>query len=467
MTNSPFFSGFFSVRPLAAAALVLLLTQPMLEVQAQSLKPSGSLRLAIPAAPASAAAGQRQADFIVAVVNSEPITNNEVRTKLLRTEQQIAQQGAPMPPRNELVQQVLERLINDKLQLQLARESGVRVDDNAVEAAVQTVARQNQISVEVLRSRLRADGIAYSEFQSNLRDELLVSRLRQREVESRVTVTEQDIDQFLRDQSGNTELSSLALNLAQILVAVPEKATPEQVAVLQVKAQQVMERARAGGDFVALANEFSDSPTRSSGGQMGLREADRYPPLFVEAAKGLPTGALAGPVRSGAGFHILKVIEKRQAGMPGVAITQTHARHILLRITPQLSEAAAVEKLAGFKKRILAGQADFAALARESSQDGSAKEGGDLGWANPGLFVPEFEQAMNGLAPNQISDPLVSRFGVHLLQVLERREAQLSSREQREIARNLLREKKQDEAYALWVQEIRGRAYVEYREPPQ
>jgi peptidyl-prolyl cis-trans isomerase SurA len=153
--------------------------------------------------------------------------------------------------------------------------------------------------------------------------------------------------------------------------------------------------------------------------------------------------------------------------MPGVAVTQTHARHILLRITPQLSEAAAVEKLAGLKKRILAGQADFAALARESSQDGSAKEGGDLGWANPGLFVPEFEQAMNGLAPNQISDPLVSRFGVHLLQVLERREAQLSSREQREIARNLLREKKQDEAYALWVQEIRGRAYVEYREPPQ
>lgn len=466
MTNTPLFTGFVSVRPLVAA-LALLLTLPMLGVQAQPLKPSASIRLANPAAPASAPAGQRQADFIVAVVNSEPITNNEVRAKLLRTEQQIAQQGAPMPPRNELVRQVLERLIVDKVQLQQARETGIRVDDNAVEAAVLTVARQNQITVEELRRRLRADGIAYSQFRANVRDELLVTRLRQREVESRVTVSEQDIDQFLRDQAGSTELSSLALNLAQILVAVPEKATAEQVAALQTKAQKVMERARAGGDFVALSNEFSDSPTRSSGGQMGLREADRYPPLFVEATKSLPTGGLAGPVRSGAGFHILKVIEKRQAGMPGVAITQTHSRHILLRTTPQLSEAAAVEKLAGLKKRILAGQADFAALARESSEDGSAKEGGDLGWANPGMFVPEFEQAMNGLAPNQISDPLVSRFGVHLLQVLERREAQLSPREQREIARNVLREKKQDEAYALWVQEIRGRAYVEFREPPQ
>ncbi len=470
MTNIPFFAGPFQLRPLAAAALVLVLAQPMLGVQAQGLKPSGSLRLAVPAAPASTAAGQRQADFIVVVVNSEPITNNDVRTKLFRTEQQIAQQGAPMPPRNELVREVLERLIVDKVQLQLARETGVRVDDNAVEAAVQTVARQNQISVDELRRRLKADGIAYSQFRANVRDELLVSRLRQREVESRVTVTEQDIDQYLRDQAGSagaSDLSSLALNLAQILVAVPEKASPEQVAALQAKAEQVMARAQAGGDFVALANEFSDSPSRDSGGQMGLREADRYPPLFVEATKSLPTGALAGPVRSGAGFHILKVIEKRQAGMPGLAVTQTHARHILLRTTPQLSEAAAVEKLAGFKKRIQTGQADFAALARESSEDGSAKEGGDLGWANPGLFVPEFEQVMNGLAPNQISDPLVSRFGVHLLQVLERREAQLSSREQREIARNLLREKKQDEAYALWVQEIRGRAYVEFREAPQ
>lgn len=473
MTNHRLFAGLarqLPVRPLAAA-LALLLTLPLIGVQAQGLRPSGGLRLPSPAASAGAAAGsaasQRQADFIVAVVNSEPITNSEVRTKLARTEQQIIQQGATLPPRSELLPQVLERLISDKAQLQLARSSGVRVDDNALEAAVQTVARQNQISVDELRRRLKADGIAYSQFESDLRDELLVSRLRQREVEPRVTVTEQDIDQFLREQEGASELSSLALNLAQILVAVPENATPGQVAALQAKAQQVMDKARAGADFAALANEFSDSPTRGTGGLMGLREADRYPLLFVESTRSLKVGGLAGPIRSGAGFHILKVIEKRQAGMPGSVIPQTHARHILLRLSPKQGEAAAVEKLASFRKRILAGEADFAALARENSEDGSAKQGGDLGWANPGMFVSEFEKVMDGLAPNQISEPLVSRFGVHLIQVLERRETQMSPRDQREMARNVLRGKKQDEAYALWAQEIRGRAYVEYRESPQ
>lgn len=468
MTNYRFFNAHFPARPLAAV-LVLLLALPMTAAQAQGLRPSGSLPQSVPAASAGAAV-PRSADFIVAVVNSEPITNNELRTKLIRTEQQLVQQGTALPPRNELVPQLLERMISDKAQLQMARASGLRIDDNAVDAAVEGIARQNQITVDELRRRLKTDGIDYNQFRSELRDELLVSRLRQREVESRVTVTEQDIDQFLRDPKNKTgpgETSSLALNLAEILVAVPEKATPEQVAALQAKAQQVVERARSGADFTALANEFSASPSRSNGGQMGLRPADRYPPLFVEATQALNAGGLAGPVRSGAGFHILKVLEKRQAGMPDAVVTQTHARHILLRLAPQLNEAAAVEKLAGFKKRILAGQADFAALARESSDDGSAKEGGDLGWANPGMFVPEFEKVMNSLAPNQISDPLVSRFGVHLLQVLERRETQLSQREQREMVRNLLSEKKKNEAYALWVQEIRGRAYVEYREPPQ
>lgn len=465
---------FFPARPLATALLVLL-ALPTTGVQAQGLRPSGQPRLSAPAGNANTtsqgkAAAQRQADFIVAVVNSEPITNNEVRTKLIRTEQQLQQQGVALPPRSELVPQLLERMISDKAQLQMAQASGLRIDDNAVEAAIQTIARQNQITTEELRRRLKADGIDYTQFRSEIRDELLVSRLRQREVESKVTVTEQEIDQYLRDQEGKTgarNASPTAINLAEILLPVPENSSPEQVAALQTKAQQVMERARSGADFAALANEFSASPSRSNGGQMGLRSADRYPPLFVEATQNLRAGGLAGPVRSGAGFHILKVVEKRQGGVPDAIITQTHARHILLRLTPQLTEAAAVEKLAGFKKRILAGQADFAALARESSEDGSAKEGGDLGWANPGMFVPEFEKVMNALGPQQISDPLVSRFGVHLVQVLERREAPLSPRDQREMVRGMLREKKQNEAYALWAQDIRGRAYVELREAPQ
>lgn len=454
-----------------AAALVLLLALPMSALQAQGLRSSSALRLpatpASGAAPAQGARAQRQADFIVAVVNSEPITNNEVRIRLLRAEQQLQAQGAAMPPRSELVREVLERMISDKAQLQLAKSAGTRVDENAVDGAIEMVARQNQITVDELRRRLKADGINYEQFRSEMRDELLVRRLRQREVEAKVTVSDQEIDQYLRDQDGKSASSALALNLAEILVAVPEKASPEQVSALQAKAQQVLERARTGADFAALAAEFSTSATRGNGGQMGLRNAERYPPLFVEATRNLRAGELAGPVRSGAGFHILKVIEKRQAGMPDAIITQTHARHILLRLTPQLTEAAAIERLAAFKKRIESGQADFAQLARENSQDGSAKEGGDLGWVSPGAFVPEFEKVMNSLGPKQVSDPLVSRFGVHLVQVLERRDAPISPRDQREMVRGLLREKKQNEAYALWAQDVRGRAYVELREAPQ
>ncbi len=473
MTNFRF-TALPHLPAVVAISMVMGLMAPLSAVQAQGLKPSSQLRLPVPAArastPAGATSNQQQADFIVAVVNSEPITNSEVRLRLLRAEQQLSQQGAPMPPRSELARQVLERLITDKAQLQLAKETGVRADDSAVEGAVQTVARQNQISVEELRRRLRADGIAYSQFQSDLRDELLVSRLRQREVESKVNITEQEIDQFLREQDGKggkAGAGALELNLAQVLVAVPENASADQVAALQARAQQVAERARAGTDFATLVNEFSAPSARADGGQMGLRAADRYPPLFVEATGSLRAGGIAGPLRSGAGFHVLKVIEKKQAGMPAATIPQTRARHILLQVTPQQSEAAAVEKLVAFKRRLQAGQADFAALARENSTDGSARQGGDLGWTNPGMFVPEFEKTMNSLAINEVSEPLVSRFGVHLIQVTERREAQLTAREQRDAARNVLREKKMEEAYLTWVQDVRGRAYVEYRDPPQ
>jgi len=461
------FATFDFVRPL----VVMLLVLPCMLAQAQAQAPRpliGPLRLATPPPVSSNPlfGRQRSADYIVAVVNSEPVTNNELRNNLLRTEQQLTQAGTALPPRDELARLVLERLIADKLQLQEARFSGLRIDESAIDNAVQGVAQQNQLTVEELRKRLVADGLTIAKFREGLRDELLVSRFRQREVEARVKVTDADVDQFLRDQEGNSDGAAIDINLAQILVAVPENATPEQITSLQAKAQLAADRARAGTDFVALVNEFSETSLRASGGQLGLRSAERYPPLFLQATEKLRTGGIAGPVRSGAGFHVLKVIEKRQAGMPGVNITQTRARHILLRVSPQQREAVAIEKLGDIRKRVAAGQADFAALARESSDDGSAKDGGDLGWTNPGMFVPEFEQAMNSLAPNQMSAPVVSRFGVHLIQVLERRETQLSSRDQRELARSVIRDKKLEDAYAVWAQEIRGRAYVEFREPP-
>jgi peptidyl-prolyl cis-trans isomerase SurA len=456
-----------NLRPLAMAlAAGGLLAAAGLPVAAQSLRPSIQLSPIRPAAPAT---GLRQADYIVAVVNSEPITNNEVRMRMLRYEQQLAQQGSPLPARAQLAREVLERLITEKAQLQLARESGVRADEALVDQAELSVARQNGIDVAELRRRMTADGINVSQFREDLRSQILLQRLRDRELDARARVTEPDIDAFLREQQqsgGDPALTEL--NLSHILVALPENATPAQVAQAQAKAQGVLQRARAGEDFAKLARENSDAPgAAQNAGVVGVRTGDRLPPLFLDAVKDLQAGGVSELVRSGAGFHIVKVVEKRQLGSAGMAVNQSHARHILLRPTPQLPEAQARARLVDFKKRVEAGQADFAQLARENSQDASARNGGDLGWSSPGMFVPEFEEVLNNLKPGQVADPIVSRFGVHLIQLLERRQSTMSPREQREVVRNLVRERKLDEAYVQWSQDVRGRAYVEYREPPQ
>ncbi|QDL39566.1 peptidylprolyl isomerase [Rhodoferax sediminis] len=454
------------VLALILAGLMTWMAPPAL---AQGLRPSpqlgaGSGLLRVPT-PRPASSAPRQADYIVAVVNSEPITNNEVQARLKRIEPQLAQQGGPIAPHNVLVRQVLERLITEKAQLQQAKELGLKVDEASVDQAEQNVARQNQVDVATLRTKLAGQGIELKRFRDELRNQILLSRLREREVDPQVKVTDLDVDQFLHEQQGSTDGSGLEINLAQVLVVVPEGASDAQVKALQARAQQVADRARAGDDFAALVNEYSGA-SRGNGGQMGLRDAARYPALFVEATRNAPIGGVVGPVRSGAGFHILKVIDKQRADMPAT-VTQSHARHILLRTGAQMSEAQARERLADFRKRILAKQADFATLAREYSQDGSAREGGDLGWSNPGQYVPEFESAMNSLAPGEISEPVTSRFGVHLIQLLERRDVKLTDAQKREVARNILREKKLEEAYATWAQDLRGRAYVEYRDPPQ
>ena len=410
---------------------------------------------------------QRSADYIVAVVNSEPVTNNEVRIRVLRLEQQLSQRGGAMPPREEMVSTVLEQLIGERAQIQLARENGIKVDENAIDTAVLGVARQNQIDIPELRRRLDADGIAWSQFRNNLRDELLLSRVREREIEPRVSVSDLELSNFIREQQDSPDAAAVEMNLAQILVAAPESASAAQIQALQARAERAAQRARAGEDFAALAKEFSDGPERDNGGQFGMRPTERYPSLFVEATQNLSTGGIAGPVRSGAGFHVLKVIAKKQASLTPASVTQTRARHILLRVGGQMSESNARARLADLRKRIAAGQLDFATAARENSQDGSAKEGGDLGWASPGQFVPEFEEVMNNLSIGEVSEPLTSRFGVHVIQLQERRENALGEREQREIARNILREKKSQEAAVSWAQEVRARAYIEMREPPR
>jgi peptidyl-prolyl cis-trans isomerase SurA len=441
------------VVPFSLACIAILVS---VAVQAQSLQPLNK-----PATPAVS-----QADFIVAVVNSEPITSSEVQAQVKPILQQFAQQGRAAPPLAELQRQVLERLIMERAQLQLAASSGLRVDEVAIDQAEQNVARQNQIDVPELRRRVLADGLAMPQFRQRLRNQLLLMRLREREVESRVRVTDLEVEQYLREQSA-VDPATQPVHLAQILVAVPETATAVQIAALENRAQRALARARAGESFSALVAELSDAPDRANGGQMGLRTPDRYPTIFIEATQNLASGDISNLVRSGAGFHILKVIEKRNSGLPNMTVTQSRARHILLRPNANLTEKAAMEKLAEYKRRIVAGQADFAALARDNSQDSSAAQGGDLGWASPGMFVPEFEEVMSRLAPGQISEPLISRFGVHLIQLNERRQATLSQREQMETVRAMLREKKIDEAYTIWAQDLRDRTYVELREAPQ
>jgi len=447
---------------LTLAGLATLAAWP---VQAQGLRPSVPSGISL--APGMARpSGPRQADFIVAVVNSEPITNNEVRARVARVSQQMAQQGSAMPSEAEISRQVVERMVVEKAQLQAAREAGIKVEDTAVDLAEQNVARQNQVDVPELRKRLAREGLPLAQFREELRNQLIVSRLREREVDSRVKVTDQDVDAYLRDQQTGTQQAPQEINLAMLLIAVPENATPERVKELQTKAQGLLDRAKAGEDFAALVRQNSDGPDKAGGGTLGMRPEDRYPQLFVDGARDVPVGGLSPLLRSAAGFHILKVLDKRQAGVPA-SVPQTHARHILLRPSPQLSEAAARDRLLDYKKRVESGLADFASLARDNSQDGSAKEGGDLGWANPGQFVPEFEEVLESLQPGQISEPVVSRFGMHLIQLIERRDRALTPREQREVVRNILREKKLEEAYSNWAQEMRARAYVEYREPPQ
>ncbi|MES2843158.1 MAG: peptidylprolyl isomerase [Pseudomonadota bacterium] len=434
-------------------------------VHAQALRPSSGLRA--PASPVPSAATSRTADYIVALVNSEPVTNNEVRQRMVRMEQQLTQQSAPVPPRDQLARQVLEQIISERAQVQLGAELGIRVDEASLAQAEQSIAAQNQLTPEEFRRRIAADGVDINQLRNDLRNQILLQRLREREVDSKVRVTEADIDDFIRERQGSNDVANLQLHLAQVFVAVPEDAAPDRVQTLQARAQGVADRARAGGDFAELAREFSEGPERANGGQFGMRPASRLPDLFVEATRSLSAGAVAGPVRSPAGFHVLKVIEKRQAGLPDVAVSETRARHILLRLGPQLSEADAVARLAGYRQQLASGQVTFEALAREHSQDGSAKDGGNLGWAQAGQFVPEFEAAMGRLRPGEVSPPVVSRFGVHLIRVEERRQSTLSARDQREMVRGLVREQKINEALRTWVQDVRGRAYVEYREPPQ
>ncbi len=453
---------------LTGLALAVLVAAGPVHAQAQPGRTAAPATSAAPAAaPSAAPSAARTADFIVALVNSEPVTNSEVRRRVQRAAQQLAQRGGPQPTRDQLVAEVVELVISERAQMQHAAEIGVRVSESEVDEAERAVAAQNQMSRDEFRRRLVQDaGTDVAQFRADLKRELTLQRLQEREVISKVRVTEADIDNHLLEERPASNPDALELNLAHVVVAVPEGAAEAQVQALKAKADEAARRARAGDDFAALARELSDAPERTRGGTFGMRPASRLPELFVNGVKDLPVGGVAGPLRSPAGFHVLKVVENRTAGVDATS-TQTRARHILLRPSSQLSQAQAIERLNTWRQQILAGQARFEDLAREHSADGSAAGGGELGWASPGQFVPEFEQALDALRPGELSPPVVSRFGVHLIRLEERRQQALSQRDQREAVRNIVREKKAGEALELWARDLRARAYVEIREEPQ
>ena len=449
-----------SIRRLRLLSLSLALGLSALPAMSQLKMPRTSAAPQLPAR-GSAFAG----DYIVAVVNSELVTAAELDQRTDRIRALVAQRGVPRPPSEaQLREQALESLIEERVMLTHARDSGQRVDDAEIDRAVQTIAAQNRLSLAQLRERLAADGMDFNRFRTTLRDQILLERVREREVGQRTRVSEAEIDKFLAERSaaGSREPE---LNIAQILIAVPDGATAEVVAQRQAAAEAALQRARGGEDFADVARALSEDGNRERGGEIGLRPASKLPDAFVAQVRNLRTGEVSPTLlRSGAGFHVLKLVDRRDAA--GVRVTQSRVRHILLRPSPQLSAELARQRLADMRAQIERGSANFETLARQYSEDASAGQGGDLGWVNPGALVPEFEEAMNPLPLGGVSAPVTSRFGVHLIEVVDRREATLDTKQLREQARAALREQKYEEALVEWIKDLRARAYVELREPP-
>lgn len=457
--TEPIIQSFFG-RPAhwRAAAWVGVLMLTSTAASAQFTQPR-------PASLATAEVPSRGGDYIAVVVNQELVTAGEIEQRVVRVRENAARSKATLPPLSELRQQVLEALIDERVQVTYARDSGTRIDDAELDRAVLNVAVQNQVSLSQLRERLRADGVDFTRFRSNIRDQMMVERIREREVQGRIRITDAEIDATIEKERSSAGMAT-EFNIAQVLVSVPEGASVAEAADRLRLANTVYARVKSGESFEDVARAISEDGNKALGGVIGLRGADRLPEVFVAQVRNLKAGELAAaPLRTGAGFHVLKLVERRDAG--AFSITQTQARHILLKPSAQLSQGAAIARLTEFKKQILSGAKAFAQIAKDNSEDGSALQGGELGWVSPGGFVPEFEEAMNALPLGGLSDPVISRFGVHLIQVAERRQTTLEPKQQREQARNVLREQKFEEAYTNWLRDLRARAYVERREAPQ
>jgi peptidyl-prolyl cis-trans isomerase SurA len=399
-------------------------------------------------------------DRVVAVVNSEVVTRLDLDEQVKVALQQLKRQGTPLPAADVLERQLLERLVTAKVLAQSAKETGLRVDDTQLQRSIDRIAQENKMAPEAFRKMLEADGIDFNRFREELRNEILIARLKEREVDSKILITDAEIDNYLKTQQSqggkNDEYS-----LSHILVLVPEQASPEQIKAKRTIAEKALDQIKGGADFRQVSAGVSDAQNALEGGPLGWRPAARLPQIFVDSVKTMKVGDVSAVLRSANGFHIIKLLDKRGNESP-VIIPQAHARHILIRLNDVVSETEAKQRLINLKERIVNG-ANFSELARLQSEDASASRGGDLGWLSPGDTVPEFERAMNGLEPGQVSDPVQSPFGWHLIQVVERRSEDMSKERQRVLARQSIRTRKADEAYQEWVRQQRDRAYVELR----
>ena len=406
--------------------------------------------------------GASLVDRIVAVVNKEVITLSELNAAVATAERQLRRQGTAAPERPVLERQMLERLILDKAQLQMARDTGIRIDEVTLDRAVQRIAENNNMSLAEFRKVLERDNVAFDAWREDLREQIILSRLREREVDDKIQVNDSEIDLFLEQMKEQPERAEY--NLSHVLVRVPEQATPERIEEARVKAQKALAEARAGAEFGKIAASYSDAPDALEGGVLGWRSHERLPELFSAALAGMKPGDVSELLRSPAGFHVLKLVDRRGAGQSGAPITQTRVRHILVRTSEVLSESEARRRLTDLRERIINGKADFAELARVHSDDAaSAVRGGDIDWVYPGDTVPDFERAMQELKPGELSQPVKTPFGYHLIQVLERRTSDVSPERRRLQARQALRERKSDEAYQEWLRQLRDQAYVELR----
>lgn len=434
--------------------------------------PAQSTKGPAPAAAASTPAGRLDTrlattpskivpvDRIVAVVNDDVITQNELNERVNLVVRQLQRQGGDLPPADALTRQILERMINDLVQVQLAKDTGIKIDDLTLDRTVERIAQENNLSVPEFRKALEHDGINFTRFRDDIRNELTIARLRERDVDNTIVVTDAEVDTELAREA-KAENGDSEYQLAHILVTVPPQATPEQIEARRRRALEALSQLRRGANFAQVAAQYSDAPDALQGGNLGWRSAGRLPTLFIDVLERLHPGEVSDILKSPNGFHIVKLIDKRgKAAATGVQ--QTHVRHILLRAREGMSDAEARERLQQLRQKILAG-ADFAELAKANSEDGSAAKGGDLGWVAPGDTVPEFERVMNSLKDGEVSEPFQTQFGWHLVQVLGRRSEELSPERKRAAARQAIKARKSDEAYQDWLRQQRDRAFVENR----